>query len=1139
MRLFDYQAGFNGTYSSDWSISPTQNTFSRTDLFDTSPFNGPVLTGSTLQGSASTVEMTGEVPGDATTTFTVAVGGSVTNTLEVVGDRDWFQVDLVAGQAYVFNLDGTNLNGNSLSDTYLRFYDTDGVTLISENDDANGLFSELSFEATVTGTYYLSAAAFNDQLSGDYILSVTEALPDTIADDVTTTTVLSTTSPVFSNIETGSDQDFLRLDVVDGQTYQVTMSGARGGEMSAIGESWVQLYDYDATTDELTYLGAAFDFNGGTTGTFNATASGELYIAVRSPDGGTGSYVVTLAEATDGDTIAADISTTQGIALGEAIDSNLDTFGDSDWFSISLTAGERYEIAATGADVAYGDSDIGAYGVPNEVLAKALEEGFDFPACACPGCMSQAIENFAESNSLVGLSAINDVDVRLRDANGDIVLDANGDEVGSLSGILTFTAETSGDFYIEVYDSGTLTSGGYNLSFDIFVPPTPVEAIDWGTQLASTTINVYFAESGDTADGGFTADKNFTAEELAAFQTAFDMFESFTDLEFNIVTDQASAEFVFVLDSTLGALGRMGPPGFASGEGVGVFRWNIDAWSTDGLTPGGDGFNTIIHEIGHGLGLAHPHDNGGSSAVLEGVTGPFNSLGVFSLNQSIHTMMSYNRGNPAGQGAGTDFLGGNATPMAVDIAVLQSKYGADMTTATGDDTYRLPDQTEVGTGWIAIWDAGGNDRIRYDGTQDTVIDLRDATLQAEPGGGGFASFAGDVLGGFTIANGVMIERALSDEGEDILVGNNGDNELSSRGGDDIIIATGGSDTVNGGANFDMISYVFSDKRVVVNLDSVTREGAAAGTALETADGSVDTLTAIEFAMGGSAADSLYGSDRRNTLIGNEGDDLLNGRGGKDTLVGGEGDDVLRGSGGIDTADYSQDTSGVTVNLDVGNAADGFGTRDRLISIENVIGSDFDDTMTGDSVNNRFFLGQGDDFAVGGGGNDSLFGGAGIDTLEGGLGSDRLYGEDGDDILNGQDGIDILDGGAGNDTIFGEAGNDKFYGRDGNDTLNGGDGLDFMFGQEGNDTLIGGADRDYMYGGDGDDRIQGDSGDDLIYGNDGVDTAVFSGNLADYIITVRANGNATVEALSSDEGFDRLYRVEFLEFADGTFDITAL
>ena len=94
--------------------------------------------------------------------------------------------------------------------------------------------------------------------------------------------------------------------------------------------------------------------------------------------------------------------------------------------------------------------------------------------------------------------------------------------------------------------------------------------------------------------------------------------------------------------------------------------------------------------------------------------------------------------------------------MAFDISILQSLYGANMTTATGDNIYMLPDQNQVGTMWTSIWDAGGTDELQYQGARDIVIDLRAATLLYEVGGGGWVSSASGIGGGYTIANGVRI-----------------------------------------------------------------------------------------------------------------------------------------------------------------------------------------------------------------------------------------------------------------------------------------------------------------------------------------------------------------------------------------------
>ena len=99
---------------------------------------------------------------------------------------------------------------------------------------------------------------------------------------------------------------------------------------------------------------------------------------------------------------------------------------------------------------------------------------------------------------------------------------------------------------------------------------------------------------------------------------------------------------------------------------------------------------TIIHEAGHGLGMAHPHDNGAenygpdNSEVMQGVTDPFNSLGTFQLNQGVFTTMTYNVGWQTG-GFGfppTNLVGGQSKPMALDVAHMQQRYGINPTTGS-------------------------------------------------------------------------------------------------------------------------------------------------------------------------------------------------------------------------------------------------------------------------------------------------------------------------------------------------------------------------------------------------------------------------------------------------------------------------
>src|SRR5207245_1935721 len=154
-----------------------------------------------------------------------------------------------------------------------------------------------------------------------------------------------------------------------------------------------------------------------------------------------------------------------------------------------------------------------------------------------------------------------------------------------------------------------------------------------------------------------------------------------------------------------------------------------------------------------------------------------------------------------------------------------------------------------------------------------------------------------------------------------------------------------------------------------------------------------------------------GNSLDNVIIGNSGGNLLDGGAGNDTLKGGDGDDflyggsgnnVLDGAGGTDWVVYSVAPSAVTVNLTTGTAQNGYGGTDTVIDVENVIGSSFADTLTGDGGANMLFGNDGGDVLDGRGGADTLFGDNGNDVLNGGAGADQMFGGVGDDIhLAGQ------------------------------------------------------------------------------------------------------------------------------------------
>ena len=149
---------------------------------------------------------------------------------------------------------------------------------------------------------------------------------------------------------------------------------------------------------------------------------------------------------------------------------------------------------------------------------------------------------------------------------------------------------------------------------------------------------------------------------------------------------------------------------------------------------------TVIHEIGHGVGFKHPHDDGlGSipSGVFPGITKNDSSAnygsGLYGLLANTYTVMSYERERDAFGLKSTESTR-DATPMALETLGAQIKYGTNRTTNIDSSTYSLASTTSVANGrpaWECIWDAGGLDVIdASDLDADVVINLRPAEMNA-------------------------------------------------------------------------------------------------------------------------------------------------------------------------------------------------------------------------------------------------------------------------------------------------------------------------------------------------------------------------------------------------------------------------
>ncbi len=248
----------------------------------------------------------------------------------------------------------------------------------------------------------------------------------------------------------------------------------------------------------------------------------------------------------------------------------------------------------------------------------------------------------------------------------------------------------------------------------------------------------------------------------------------------------------------------------------------------------------------------------------------------------------------------------------------------------------------------------------------------------------------------------------------------------------------------------------------------------------------------DYATGGAGDDVLRGDDGFDQLVGNGGNDQLYGGAGDDTLEGGAGADLLDGGEGRDQVTYENSAVAVVFN----KAPDGSGAMlgeggdaegDRLVSIEYIIGSAFNDILVGNPNQGNTLEGRGgNDALVGGNGNDFLLGGTGGDFMQGGAGRDGTsylssYGAVRIDLLfNGAAGgdaagdvlVDIEDvqGSLFDDVLYGNHSANRLDGWVGNDRLEGRGGADIMTGGDGNDVIYAGGDGDLLSGGHGIDLL---------------------------------------------------------------------
>ena len=535
-----------------------------------------------------------------------------------------------------------------------------------------------------------------------------------------------------------------------------------------------------------------------------------------------------------------------------------------------------------------------------------------------------------------------------------------------------------------------------------------------------------------------------------------------------------------VLEGGAGADRMFGGPGTDT-----VVYWNSNAAVTINLE---DGTGEGGHAQGDTIAEVENVDGSGFNDVLQG-NGSINRLYGGAGDDELQ--------GAAGDdilegGAGADRLdGGNG----IDTAIYQASDAA-VTVNLGDDSATgghaegdvfisveriigsIYGDTLVGGSGINRLDGAEGDDVlqggagadRLDGgagSDTAVYHNSNASVTVDLGSG---TFTGGHAEGDEIVN---VENIEGSDYDDVLTGDSSANRLYGGEGNDMLEGGDGIDRLDGGPGVDTVSYENSSEGISVNL--LFNKGSR-----NDYNDRSEEIVNIENVIGSEYLDSIRGDSGENVLYGRAGNDSLNGGAGNDRLFGEDGEDELWGLTGADRLDggdgadiavYWASDAAVTVNLEDGTGQGGHAEGDVLVAVENLWGSDHDDTLSGDSGANRLYGGKGNDDLRGNGGNDILEGDVGADRLDGGPGLDMvsysLSNEGvtvrlGEDVIEGGHAegdvfvsIEGIEGSNHDDILAGDSGANRLSGGYGDNVLEGGDGPDqFIFDWvNGDDTIL--------------------------------------------------------------------------------------